>query len=204
MEHHSFLSNKYTSLYYRIVAHRRANPLETNLYGELHHVIPKSMGGSNDHDNLVKLSAREHFICHVLLTKMTTGHDLYKMKTALIAMTNLRSRWNKRQEFSFNSRLFEKAKSGLVFSKEHRRKISEAAIRQFQDPSQRLKASENAKKRRYSEETKLKMSKSHQGKTITPEVVTCPHCSKSGGKPNMMRYHFDKCFLIRVSRSLCS
>jgi hypothetical protein len=204
MEHHSFLSNKYTSLYYRIIAHRRANPLEANLYGELHHVIPKSMGGSNDHDNLIKLSAREHFICHVLLTKMTAGPDLYKMKTALIAMCNLRSRWNRRHEFSFNSRLFEKAKTGLVFSDEHRRKISEAAVRQFQDPTQRLKASENAKKRRYSEETKLKMSKSHQGKIITPEVVTCPHCKKSGGKPNMMRYHFNKCSLIRVSRSLCS
>jgi uncharacterized protein (DUF2345 family) len=88
---------------------------------------------------------------------------------------------------------------GRVFSDEHRRKISKAAIRQFQDPKQRMIASENAKKRVYSEETKLKMSKSHQGKTITQETVTCPHCQKSGGKPNMMRYHFDKCSLLFLS-----
>ena len=25
------------------------------------------------------------------------------------------------------------------------------------------------------------------------EKVTCPHCGKEGGKPVMMRYHFDKC-----------
>lgn len=27
------------------------------------------------------------------------------------------------------------------------------------------------------------------------EVVTCPHCNKSGGKPVMVRYHFDNCKL---------
>ncbi len=27
------------------------------------------------------------------------------------------------------------------------------------------------------------------------EIVTCPHCSKTGGKPIMMRYHFDNCKL---------
>ena len=96
------------------------------------------------------------------------------------------------------------AQRGRKLTEEHKQKLSIAAIKQFSDPTQRLKASENAKKRRYSEETKLKMSKSHQGKIITPEVVTCPHCKKSGGKPNMMRYHFNKCSLIRVSRSLCS
>jgi hypothetical protein len=25
------------------------------------------------------------------------------------------------------------------------------------------------------------------------EIVTCPYCGKSGGKPGMMRYHFDNC-----------
>lgn len=25
------------------------------------------------------------------------------------------------------------------------------------------------------------------------EVVTCPHCNKSGGKPAMIRYHFENC-----------
>ncbi len=33
------------------------------------------MGGSNRKDNLVELTPREHFICHLLLTKMTSGKD---------------------------------------------------------------------------------------------------------------------------------
>ena len=36
-------------------------------YKEKHHIIPRCLGGSNDLDNLVYLTAREHFICHWLL-----------------------------------------------------------------------------------------------------------------------------------------
>lgn len=40
------------------------------LYTEKHHIVPKSLGGKNTEDNLVRLTAREHFICHWLLVKM--------------------------------------------------------------------------------------------------------------------------------------
>jgi hypothetical protein len=39
-------------------------------YTEKHHVIPKSLGGTDDASNIVRLSAREHFLCHLLLTKI--------------------------------------------------------------------------------------------------------------------------------------
>lgn len=38
----------------------------------MHHIIPKCLGGLDTVDNLVELTAREHFICHWLLTKMIT------------------------------------------------------------------------------------------------------------------------------------
>jgi len=28
---------------------------------------------------------------------------------------------------------------------------------------------------------------------ITDQNTTCPHCEMTGGKPVMVRYHFDKC-----------
>lgn len=31
------------------------------------------------------------------------------------------------------------------------------------------------------------------------EIVTCPHCNKSGGKPGMTRYHFDNCGVADVN-----
>lgn len=39
-------------------------------YTEVHHIVPKCMGGSNDKSNLVRLTAREHYLAHRLLTKI--------------------------------------------------------------------------------------------------------------------------------------
>lgn len=37
---------------------------------EIHHILAKSLGGSDDVANLVKLTYREHFVVHLLLTKI--------------------------------------------------------------------------------------------------------------------------------------
>lgn len=46
-----------------------------------------------------------------------------------------------------------------------------------------------------SEDTRRKQSESSKGKTpkFYSEVVTCPHCGKSGQAANMKRWHFDNC-----------
>ena len=37
---------------------------ENGIYYEKHHIVPKCMGGSDDTENLIILTAREHFIAH--------------------------------------------------------------------------------------------------------------------------------------------
>ena len=39
-------------------------------YSERHHVVPKAHGGDNNPDNLVQLTAREHFIAHWVLWRI--------------------------------------------------------------------------------------------------------------------------------------
>ena len=39
-------------------------------YKELHHIIPKCVKGTDDVNNLVELTAKEHFIAHLLLTEI--------------------------------------------------------------------------------------------------------------------------------------
>ena len=56
-----FTANKYTRWYYDIIDRAKTRILSANNYYEKHHIIPKSLGGSNSADNLVNLSAREHF-----------------------------------------------------------------------------------------------------------------------------------------------
>lgn len=80
-----FIENKYSRTYFSIIVRAQSRTLAG--YGELHHIIPRSLGGSNSHENLVKLSAREHYICHLLLPKMTSGAAYQKMIYAYTIMS---------------------------------------------------------------------------------------------------------------------
>ena len=77
----SFLENKYSIWYYKIINNAK-NRIATG-YTEKHHIIPRSLNGTDDDSNIVKLTAREHFVCHLLLTKMVTGHYQDLMKFAV-------------------------------------------------------------------------------------------------------------------------
>lgn len=81
-----FLNNKYTTTYYNII-NRAAVRVNATGYTETHHIIPKSLGGTDEATNLVVLTAREHFICHRLLINMTQGANKRSMSHALRMMT---------------------------------------------------------------------------------------------------------------------
>ena len=99
------LTNKYSKLYYKITSNAKQRITEG--YTELHHIIPQSLGGSNDKDNLVELTAREHFICHWLLIKMTEGEDRSKMLYALNGM-KAENRYQQRYHTKITARVYEK------------------------------------------------------------------------------------------------
>ena len=81
-------------------------------YTEVHHIIPSSLGGSGDKSNLAILTAREHFICHWLLTKMTSGENKIKMLLALQCMRR-EGKGQKRYSTAITSRVYEKLKIEL-------------------------------------------------------------------------------------------
>jgi len=58
----------YTKHYDRLIDRARCRQVEG--YTELHHVLPKCMGGDNLEYNLVKLYPEEHYVAHQLLVKM--------------------------------------------------------------------------------------------------------------------------------------
>lgn len=76
----------YQRLYNRIISNRKMNKFDG--YTEEHHIVPRCLGGDNEKDNLVELSAKEHFICHLLLTKMYPkgSNEYYKMCHAFCMM----------------------------------------------------------------------------------------------------------------------
>ena len=72
-----FNNTKYTRWYYAIIQKRAI--LDNDTRGEVHHIIPRSLGGSDEPTNLVKLSGHDHAWCHWLLTKMTVGMNRASM-----------------------------------------------------------------------------------------------------------------------------
>ena len=93
----------YKRLYDSIIFNAVA--IEKSGYTEKHHIVPKSLGGLDNESNLVKLTAREHFICHYLLTKMygKNSSEWHKMHMAFHMMKCSSAG----QERYFNSRLYE-------------------------------------------------------------------------------------------------
>jgi hypothetical protein len=158
-----FNNSKYTRWYYQIILHastQRRTKKES--YFETHHILPKSLGGTNEKYNLVLLTAREHFICHFLLTKMVakSQKNYHEILCAFILMKGK----NAKQSRYMNSRLYEAVKpvysaaksslrKGVKLSEEHRRKISETMKKNYRyrekvfSTEARRKISEKAKNR---------------------------------------------------------
>ncbi len=91
-------------------------------YFERHHIIPKCLEGSNDKINLVLLTAKEHFICHHLLTKIYPTSN--KLKFSFWAMCN-QLNGDIERNYKINSTTYHKAKIKFSESnsKIHKNKI---------------------------------------------------------------------------------
>jgi NUMOD3 motif len=61
-----------------------------NIYYEDHHIVPRCLNGSDNVYNRVLLTAREHFVCHKLLTYIYKGN--YKIYNAFHLMTFMNKR----------------------------------------------------------------------------------------------------------------
>ena len=148
-----------------------------NGYVERHHIIPKSMGGSNIKENIVRLTAKEHYIAHLLLTKFTTGEYRKKMIRAFVCLRNWKNK-NRKGDYRFSSRLYDKLRNEYAeivkenstnrkFSLERRKNISKALKGRKLSP-EHIQAVKKAKKN-ISQETKDKISRGNKGKTISLE-----------------------------------
>lgn len=93
----------YKKLYDKLMEFRLNTPPE-NVYTESHHITPVCMGGSGDRDNLVRLTAREHYLAHALLFK---HYRTTKLAHAWFSMVRI----GHKQERTFTSRQYEAARN---------------------------------------------------------------------------------------------
>lgn len=174
-----FLENKYKLWHDKIIARAKNRTLEG--YKEVHHIIPRSCGGSNAKDNLVALTAREHYIIHMLLPFCIIDKYRIKMVKGFLYM-NVKPKDTKRF-YKINSRMYQKFRieygiscKGRKFSKEtilkmKQRKVSEETkakiryARQFQICS-------DEQRKRYSEiySNTIWVNKDNKSKRIKKEL----------------------------------
>jgi hypothetical protein len=76
----------YEAVYGRLIRSAQLRGQVRDGYFEVHHIQPRSLGGSDFASNLVRLTYREHFLAHWLLVKMHTGVERRKMAYALWCM----------------------------------------------------------------------------------------------------------------------
>jgi hypothetical protein len=125
----------YDLVYQRIIENavsKERNRNDGNYY-ENHHIIPRSVGGPDGKDNLVLLTAKEHFVCHILLCEIYP--DSKKLKFALWAMCNQISGDVKR-EYRISGSSYERIKKefSLANSNLHKgKKMTDSAKSKISD-----------------------------------------------------------------------
>ncbi|OFZ80091.1 MAG: hypothetical protein A2583_03280 [Bdellovibrionales bacterium RIFOXYD1_FULL_53_11] len=116
-----FLDNKYTYWYWKIIKAVQKQSRRNKEGFHCHHILPKSLGGTNKLANRILLTPREHYICHLLLTRMTTGIARSKMVYAFFRFSP-RTNPQTSRSYARLQEFYSKAVSGtgnVFFGKKH-------------------------------------------------------------------------------------
>lgn len=74
----------YKRIYVQFITDRRAKEpalLASGDYVERHHIVPRSMGGGDEAENIIALSAGDHFFAHLCLAKAHDGSQWISVHT---------------------------------------------------------------------------------------------------------------------------
>ena len=178
----------YQNIYNKIILRGKDRVLTG--YTEIHHILPKCLGGDNSADNLVELTAEEHFVVHQLLVRMyptvrgliyaairMTGKGAYNRKT-----NNKLYGWLKQRRSAVGQSEEHKLKNSIANSgvknhmygkarpEEVKTKLRNANIGKIMPDEVKEKISSTLKGRIVSQSTREKLGKVHKGKVTSEET----------------------------------
>ncbi|AVO22872.1 homing endonuclease [Erwinia phage vB_EamM-Bue1] len=141
----------YLHVHDKLIMRSQKRELPASVYIERHHIIPKSMGGSNLVENIAVLTAREHFIVHKLLARAFPENKLYKMGFQLIVNRSKHTRSRDYEQWAI-----------------HKRNLT---VERNTTQSFRNSISEKFKGKPLSADHRARISASNQGKTISEKHI---------------------------------
>lgn len=176
----------------------RAKSRKIDGYVEIHHVVPRCVGGTDEIKNMAALTPEEHLVAHLLLVKTHPGNNKIIYAANMMTMNPHGQRSNNKR-FGWFRRLFAIASSnmntGKKLSLETRTKIGIAQAGKQKSADHNRKNSEAhlgekncmfGKKR--TEEAKAKTSKSLTGHRHTEETKSKMRFSRSLRDPASYLY----------------
>jgi hypothetical protein len=134
----------------------------------VHHIVPRSLGGSDDADNLIRLTARQHYIAHWMLARALGG----SASRAFFMMSNfgkygqVNSTTYQIARKEYADRVSEQLKLNPnipAFTDEHREKLRQAKIGRKLSEQTRHRVSAAQRGRKLSEETRRRISEAKKG-----------------------------------------
>lgn len=203
------MNNHYHNRYLKFITSRRSRVYEGIV--ETHHILPKSLGGDNSLENLIKLSPREHFLAHWMLWKA------YSNKQMTLAFWSMRMNKSKHRSFKITSKVYQSLKEnhstvqsermrnnnpmtnddsrnkvsisrkklGWSPSKEHREQISKALSGKPKTTQHAENISKGSKGKSKSNSHKKNMSENHADVTGDKN----PMFGRSAAKENNLKWY---------------
>lgn len=148
----------YEKIYYNLINNAKCQ-IRTECV-ETHHILPKCFGGSNEPENLVNLTYREHYIAHLLLYKMQkSSRAKFQMATVLNFMSGDKKYCGRNYENA--RRRYVELKKELYSGENH--PMYGTSRSGFENPFYG---------KNHSDETKLKISKSAKDMVIAKNILT--------------------------------
>jgi len=175
-------------------------------YTEKHHILPKCVCDTDDQrtdkNNLVILSAKEHFIAHQLLSEIFTGPIKRKMLYALSGLCTLKDgrRIFTPEEYSVIKEASRQAKKGIPLTDKHKQKIRDSFSKY--NPNKGRVVSDDTKRKQSvakigtprSQAAKDSISNTLKGVPKGPQpLLSCIVCRKFGGSSAIKQHHYNKC-----------
>jgi hypothetical protein len=157
-------NNKYSKWYSNIIESalsRGWTKSNVDFYVESHHIIPKSIDSfyEKDKSNIVCLTAREHYICHLLLVKCV--HTIYKNKM-LFALHKIVN--GNPKKYVGSSHLYAQIKEQISLACSERNKIFWKNMTSEERSKMRSGKNNSMYGKNHTDEVKIQQSKRMKGK----------------------------------------
>lgn len=191
------------------------------IYYENHHIIPKCLGGTDEETNLVLLTAKEHFICHKLLTYIYKGNRKIAYAFHRMAFSQKENRKISSRDYSYAIELIKttfiseetrkKMKGKTPWNKGKTNVYDKGVLENWSRKklgNQNGLGNKSNTGKKFSEEHKDKIRKKHIGLKPSEETrkklankakqrkkYKCEYCNKEINRMNYVKWHGEKCKL---------